>query len=259
MIQKTEPPSAAGNELNARNVDRPRQRPTEHTVRMRQFAETWRHAIHDLRGHLGVLKNSMAVMFQEGASGSMRTDCSRMFQESAGAMNALLSDLMALANVEAGRDQPRNQPFDAAALVSEVCEEIERSAGERGLLVQARGPAVLMVEGDAAKVRKIAVDLLAAALDSSAKGEVQVCYEALAGGDSNNWVLSVQAPPLSAPAPTSVCPEPLRAQVRNLMIDALCNLLGARQETDSDSRQGLTSRVIFSRPDRSAPAQSDAQ
>jgi signal transduction histidine kinase len=254
MIQEAEPnPAVGAGAPVARNADRSRQKRTDQEVRTRLFAEAWRHAVHDLRGHLGVLKNSMAVVSQEGASGPMRADCLRMFQESAGAMNALLSDLMALANLEAGRDHPRVQPFDAATLVREVCEEVERSARDRGVTVQARGPGVLTVVGDAAKVRKITRDLLAVALESNPGGEVWVCCEALAEEDSNDWALSVHTPP-PGPAATSAGPKPLSSQIRNLMIDALCSLLGARFEAKVDASQGWTARVTFSRPDRSASA-----
>jgi signal transduction histidine kinase len=59
----------------------------------RQSAETWREAVHDLRGYLGVIKNSITLLNQERVPETMRAEFLTMLRESVASMNALLNDL----------------------------------------------------------------------------------------------------------------------------------------------------------------------
>ncbi len=56
----------------------------------RQNAETWREAVHDLRGFLGVVKNSITALNQESVPEPVRAEFLSMLRESLASMNALL-------------------------------------------------------------------------------------------------------------------------------------------------------------------------
>ena len=75
-------------------------------------------------------------------------------------MQVLLNDLIDLARLEAGQEQRKTEPFDAAVLLEELCAGTRPLATERGLALDASGPSTLPVEGDRVKTYRVAQNLL---------------------------------------------------------------------------------------------------
>jgi signal transduction histidine kinase len=220
----------------------------------RQSAEAWREAVHDLRGFLGVIKNSIAALNRESVPEPMRDEFLTMFRESTASMNAMLNDLSSLANLQAGHEHRKSTSFDAAALIKELCEELGHMARARGLVVIAKGPASLPAEGDAGKVRRIAENLVLIALHSIQRGAVTVtCGESAAGG-SGQWTLDVRSNSTdTAPVPTAVeqsgvpLPHFTSEKIALALVRCLCELLGANLESEADAGKDNIFVVKFPR------------
>lgn len=235
----------------------------------RARAELWHEATHDLRGNVGAVQLAAAVL------GRSRTptgaaEAARGVERSAGALTRLLDDLLALARLEAGRELRRIAPFDAAAVVREMCDAYELLARERGLLLQRSLPAALRVEGDATKVVRIAQNLVMNALKYTASGGVQVIVRAEPDRAPSRWDLVIAdtgagllasagtpvvrllrdatpTPPASAAAasePASTGGAPGEG-VGLTIVKRLCELLDAAIAVESRPGRGTTFTVSF--------------
>lgn len=102
------------------------------------------------------------------------------------------ADVMNLARLQAGHEARHVKPFDAAEVLRELCESMRSLAEERGLPLDMDGPAELLVEGDAVKVRRIAQNLLINALKYTERGGVHVTWGDSRKNDANRWMLRVE-------------------------------------------------------------------
>jgi len=82
--------------------------------------------------------------------------------------------------------------FDAAATLRDLCDSMRPLAEERGLFLEADGPAELQVEGDAVKVRRVAQNLLLNALKYTDRGGVHVTWGDSRSNDAQRWMLRVE-------------------------------------------------------------------
>ena len=152
-------------------------------------SEVWREAAHDLRGNLGVVKNATEILNIPEVPEATRLRSLRILQSSVNSLQALLGDMTSLARLEAGRDVRSLERFDAAELLSRLADDFQALAAQRGLLLNASGPASLQVQGDAVKVRRIAQNLLMNALQYTERGSVRLSW----GEDAaDRWFLCVQ-------------------------------------------------------------------
>jgi signal transduction histidine kinase len=158
----------------------------------RKRAETWREAAHDLRGNLGVVKNVTKVLNQKEAPEQLRTESLNILQMGVASLHALLDDLILLSRLEAGGERRRIETLDAAVMLDELCTAMKSLADDRGLFLQVKGPASLIVQGDAVKIRRIAQNLLLNALKYTEQGGVRVIWEELDVGGLERWTLEVQ-------------------------------------------------------------------
>lgn len=141
----------------------------------RDRAELWRQAVHDLRGNVGAV--------QLAATATAR---------SANLLARLLEDLIELARLETGQERRTVAPFDAARLVTDLCETLQPLAAERGLYLRIEAPDSLPVSGDAIKAGRIAQNLLLNALKYTEHGGVHVTCTEVSVGDVPSWQLCVQ-------------------------------------------------------------------
>jgi len=155
-------------------------------------AATWREAAHDLRGTLGIVKNATVTLDHPDAPDGARAQTLSTLQRGVAAMQALLNDLIDLARLEAGQERRETAPFDAAALLAELCLGTRPLAAGRGLALAATGPATLPVEGDRLKTYRIAQNLLLNAVRYTERGGVAVRWAPDPGDESARWVLCVQ-------------------------------------------------------------------
>ncbi|MGZ5224788.1 MAG: sensor histidine kinase [Burkholderiales bacterium] len=157
-----------------------------------QRAELWQQAAHDLRGNLGVVANATAGLSREGVPEPTRSNFLRLLQRNMASLHSMLDDVTSLARLQAGQEQLHVNPFDAASLLMELCENLQPLAVEHGLFLKTDGPATLQVEGDAVKTRRIAQNLLINALKYTRRGGVTVSWGDSRKNDADRWMLCVQ-------------------------------------------------------------------
>lgn len=158
----------------------------------RQRAEFWREAAHDLRGNLGVVRNATSLLTGSVVAEPVRNEFLAILERNVESLNILLTDLMALARLEAGKEQRRIAEFDAASVLGELCSNLQPMALERGLFLKTEGPATLMVEGDSIRIRRIAQNLIHNALKYTEQGGVKVVWQELTPGGEDRWSLCVE-------------------------------------------------------------------
>jgi signal transduction histidine kinase len=180
-------------------------------------AEAWREAAHDLRGTLGVVKNATAALNHAQATEATRAQSAAMLSRAVGSMHALLNDLIGLARLEAGHERRMVEPFDAAGVLTELCDAMRPLAEERGLALLGSGAAALAVEGDSVKTYRIAQNLIANAVKYTERGGVAVSWEADPDGPEARWVLVVQD---TGPGLERVAAAPLERALKRATEDA---------------------------------------
>ena len=244
----------------------------------RQRAAAWREAAHDLRGTVGVVSNASSALLHQVVDDPERAATSRMLQRSVDSLRTLLTDMVDLARLEAGQEQLRLAGFDAAVLLREYCDTVRPLAQQRGLFLHAEGPESLWVEGDAAKVQRIAQNLVLNALNVTQRGGVRLVWAERSVAGAEQWLLCVQdtGPGFQAESPAApledavreaqqaesgVDPAPtLRSQsdpdasrerggegIGLSIVKQLCELLDASLEMETSPGEGTTFRVVFPR------------
>ncbi len=158
----------------------------------RQRAALWREALHDLRGKVGVVANVTTGLTLEHVSQPVRDNFLRLLKKNVSSLHVMLDDVMSLARLQAGQEQRDIRPIDAAALVRDLCENLQPLAAERGLFLKTEGPANFAVEGDAVKIQRIAQNLLINALKYTQHGGVTVRWGDSRANDSERWMLVVE-------------------------------------------------------------------
>jgi signal transduction histidine kinase len=150
-----------------------------------------RETAHDLRGSVGVLASTTALLAKPQVAGPARDRFHGLLQQRIQSMGALLSDLVELARLEAGQSPLKLERFDAAERLRGYCEMLRPAAAERNLFLKWKGPASLPVEGDPLKLQRIVQNLLLNALKATHRGGVVVRWSAGRGKASRQWLLSI--------------------------------------------------------------------
>ena len=158
----------------------------------RERAEKWREAAHDLRGSVSVVSSAAAIVGRDGVQEATRTQFSQSLRKSVVSLHDLLSDLMSLARLEAGHDKRADTEFDVGQVMREFCDSMRPMAAERGLFLDSEGPQSLLISSDAAKVRRIAQNLVLNALNATERGGVRVTWERGMNSSVLQWILCVQ-------------------------------------------------------------------
>jgi signal transduction histidine kinase len=150
-----------------------------------------RETAHDLRGSVGVLASTTALLAKPQVAGPARDRFHNMLQQRIRSMGALLSDLVELARLEAGQSPLKIEQFDAAGRLREYCQMLRPAAAERNLFLKCNGPRSLPVEGDQLKLQRIVQNLLLNALKATRQGGVMVRWSAVREKAARQWVLSI--------------------------------------------------------------------
>lgn len=140
---------------------------------------------HDLRGSLKVLQMSYESLKTERSGDEVVTAVGHATEN----ISQLLRDLRDLARLDAGRETRCVEAFDAAKLLNDLCQSLRPLAEAEGLALVAQGTRSLPVQGDPAKVRRIAQTLILNALKHMPEGEVQVGWESVA---ARRWLFYVR-------------------------------------------------------------------
>lgn len=240
----------------------------------RQRAELWQQIAHDLRGNIGVVASAASGLRHANVPDDARTRLLHMLERNVDTLKHFLDDVTELARLHAGQEQLRVSRYDAATVLTDLCEGLQAYAQERRLYLRTRGPASLNVEGDAGKVRRIAQNLIINALKYTNTGGVVVVWSRGGAADPARWVICIEdtgpgihhGPVAQAlePHPTmevaaAVPDQPLvMAQVRPQPNDAphgegiglsivkrLAELLNASLEIETESGKGSRFRVVL--------------
>ena len=243
-------------------------------------AGLWQQAAHDLRGNLGVVSNVAEGLAFRNLPADRRDEFVALLSNNVTALRHLLDDVTVLARLQAGQEERRVAPFDAADLLRRLCDDVRPLADAKKLSLEAVGPDTLNVEGDPIKVRRIAQNLLLNALKYTRAGSVVLAWGEAAPGDSRRWSLSVQdsgpgfhsgpgAPIVNSlnpavaggpidPAPDATVAAPSDDDARPIhqsqgeglglaIVKRLCDLLDAMVEIDTVAEKGTTIRVLLPR------------
>jgi len=243
-------------------------------------SDLWQQAAHDLRGNLGVVSNVAQGLAFRDLPADRRDEFVALLSNNVTALRHLLDDVTVLARLQAGQEERRVAPFDAADLLRRLCDDVRPLADAKKLSLGFDGPATLQVEGDAVKVRRIAQNLLLNALKYTRSGRVVLSWGEAAPGDTRRWRLSVEdsgpgfhagpgAPivnslnPSAANEPLDEAPDsqvaasgdaderPInQSQGEGLglaIVKRLCDLLDAMVEIDTVAEKGTTVRVLLPR------------
>jgi signal transduction histidine kinase len=150
-----------------------------------------RETAHDLRGSVGVLASTTALLAQPQVAGPARDHFHNLLQQRIRSIGALLSDLVELARLEAGQSPLKLESFDAAERLRGYCELLRPAAAELSLFLKCKGPDSLPVEGDPLKLQRIVQNLLLNALKATKHGGVVVRWSGGQGKSAEQWVLSI--------------------------------------------------------------------
>ncbi|MBL9169497.1 MAG: HAMP domain-containing histidine kinase [Verrucomicrobiales bacterium] len=151
-------------------------------------AELIRQAVHDLRGNVQTVSTAADFLREEDLPASDRAKIAQLVQTGVDTLSSMLGDLMTLSRLEAGLERREVQTFDAAAILAELCNSSRPLASQRALELRDQGPASLVVEGDAGKVRRIIQNLLLNALKYTDQGGVTVTW----GEEPEKWWVDVK-------------------------------------------------------------------
>lgn len=182
-------------------------------------ASLLREAAHDLRGSVGVIANTTALLASAGVSASQRDHFHDLLQQRIRSMGALLTDLVDLARLEAGQDPLKLEAFDVAERVRDSCDQLRPAAAERGLFLKYEGPSSLPVEGDSVKLQRIVQNLLLNALKATERGGVVVRWSGGVAQDPKHWLLAIQD---TGPGFTLQSAGPLRHALKRATDQARC-------------------------------------
>lgn len=235
-------------------------------------AELWEQAAHDLRGNVAVVANATAGLATGRAQADTRQRLQRLLEHNVGALNHLLNDVTTLARLQAGAERRNVAPFDAAALMSDLCHGLQSLAEQRHLTLRFDGPPSFEVEGDAVKTRRIAQNLVLNALAYTRQGGVELGWGEEPGGDGRRWVLTLRdsGPGLhlnngtaladaleqataqadGEASPGGVAPPAPGGGGEGLglsIVKRLCDLLDATVEVESAPDVGTTFRILLPR------------
>jgi len=154
--------------------------------------ETWRRALHDVRGNFGVIKN-ISDQLQDGETEeALKAEFMLLLQKSVASLHTLLNNLLVLSKLDAGQEQRNLQNLDAASVLRTLCDSFQPFALARGLFLHTEGPASLPVQGDTINIQRIAQNLILNALKYTGKGGVTVSWEALETEGVQRWAFSVE-------------------------------------------------------------------
>ena len=245
-----------------------------------QRGQALRTAAHDLRGGLSVVMGSASIMDEAKLTDEQRIEVRQMLESGFVSLNDMLTDLMSMARLEAGLETREIQEFDAGELLTTLAAGSQSLARERDLYLRARGPASMLAQGDAVKVRRIAQNLLLNGLKYTTHGGVTMNWgqcERSAGHwelvieDSGPGLKSGPAAPLAqkletateaanqADGQTLLKPDNSTANdgehpasapgegVGLAIVKRLCELLGASIELQTTRGIGSKFRILFPR------------
>ncbi|WP_333585841.1 ATP-binding protein [Phenylobacterium sp.] len=147
---------------------------------------------HEIRTPLNGVMGVAGALAKSGLSPA-QAEMVGLIETSAGALEALVSDILDLARIEAGRFELRPEPFDLSASV-EACAALFRASAEAkglGFSLTIAPDAMGAFVGDAPRIRQILCNLLGNAVKFTPAGQVALNVSARRDGPLACLVFSV--------------------------------------------------------------------
>jgi signal transduction histidine kinase len=126
--------------------------------------------VHDLRSPLSAITLSLSWMEQELPPGEPLVESVRTGLAVTARLDRMISDLLDVPRLEAGRLEPRQQNVPVAPLLDEVRRSLEGAARLRKLHLEVRSPLGLELKGDAGLLVRVVENLATNALRYAPSG-----------------------------------------------------------------------------------------
>ncbi|MDB5242847.1 MAG: hypothetical protein JWP57_3472, partial [Spirosoma sp.] len=224
--------------------------------------ELLRTSSHDLRGSLGVIQGA-ADLLLFADSDEERVQMLDMIQRNVRETTRLITELLDLSRLEAGKQQVVLAPFDAAELLSNLGKNIRPLVEGKGLAFHLSGEDSLPVMGDAINVLRIGQNIVLNALKYTDQGSITLHW----GSDGpDEWSFSVEdtgpgmdpaqatqlsqlekSNPVSPLADKPVLGPAPGEGIGLLIVQQLCDLLQGRLLVESQPGQGSVFRIWLPR------------
>jgi signal transduction histidine kinase len=156
LAQKIEELSALNDRLQAMEVTR---------------AEFLAMVSHDLHTPLTAIKGAMEVLLHEGVGIELSRELLGIAQKNTDRLFRMVSDILDLARIEAGRFEIRREPFDVVMGLRAAMDRLRRLAQDRGITLSLQAADGLpLVSADGVRMDQIFTNLLANALKFTRQG-----------------------------------------------------------------------------------------
>lgn len=132
---------------------------------------------HELKNPLGVIRESMALILDKlaGEVSEQQKEILALGKRSTERLIRLVSDLLDLSHIEAGKMELKKEKIDLGALVEEALKGYEREIAKKQLALQKEiEPNVGLLTGDRDKLTEVIINLLNNAIKYTSKGSITV-------------------------------------------------------------------------------------
>jgi signal transduction histidine kinase len=136
---------------------------------------------HDLHTPLTAIKGSMEVLLHEGVGMELSRELLGIAQKNTDRLFRMVSDILDLARIEAGRFELRQEPFDVVLGLRGAMDRLRRLAQDRGIALTLHAPDDLpLVVADGLRMDQVFTNLLGNALKfTSPGGQIDVTVREL--------------------------------------------------------------------------------
>jgi PAS domain S-box-containing protein len=130
---------------------------------------------HEIRTPMNIILGATDMLEQSALTGDQR-GCVRLLRESGGALLGLISDVLDLSKIEAGKIELQEVDFDLPDLVAQTAGIFSAQAADKGLeLSWGCAPELpQVVRGDPNRLRQVLTNLLGNAVKFTSQGEVRL-------------------------------------------------------------------------------------
>jgi len=131
---------------------------------------------HELRSPLSLIIGFTDIILQE-ISGEINQEQRRQFtlvKKNANHLLSLISDVLDINKVEAGKAEMIIEEFNLSVLSREVRDNFKVVADKKGLALSLESPPTLLLESDKRRTKQILVNLLSNALKFTDRGEIKI-------------------------------------------------------------------------------------
>ena len=126
---------------------------------------------HDLHTPLTAIKGSLEVLLHESVGVELSRELLGIAQKNADRLFRMVSDILDLARIEAGRYERRREPFDVATSLRGAIDRLRRLAEDKGIAMGMTAPAAsTTVSADGVRMEQVFTNLLGNALKFTPRG-----------------------------------------------------------------------------------------